>query len=202
MTKPFAILAAIVVCAFLGGTWFLTRSQGPDCGSGTVGGGAVGGPFTLIDEGGATVTDADVITGPTLVYFGYTFCPDVCPFDTARNAEAVEILSGRGYEVKPVFISVDPKRDTPEVMRDFTEYVHPGMLGLTGSPEQVAAAARAYRAYYKAQAPEAGQEDFYLVDHSTFTYLMTPSGFLDFFRRDETPEQMADRTQCLLDANS
>lgn len=202
MTKRFAILAAIAVVVFLGGTWFLTRAQGPDCGSGTISGGAVGGPFTLLDEDGATVTDADVITGPTLVYFGYTFCPDVCPFDTARNAEAVEILSGRGYEVKPVFISVDPRRDTPEVMREFTEYVHPGMLGLTGSAEQVADAARAYRAYYKAQAPEAGQEEFYLVDHSTFTYLMTPAGFLDFFRRDETPEQMADRTQCLLDANS
>ena len=111
----------------------------------------IGGPFELVSETGETVTDADVIDKPTLIYFGYTFCPDVCPLDAARNAAAVDILEERGDMVKPVFISVDPARDTPEVLAEFTDYLHPRMVGLTGSPEQVRAASKAYRTYYQAQ---------------------------------------------------
>ncbi len=101
---------------------------------------------------GETVTDADVLTGPSLIYFGYTFCPDVCPLDTARNAEAIDILEERGQMVTPVFISIDPERDTPEVVGDFAVNLHERMIGLTGSPEQVAAASKAYKTYYKAHA--------------------------------------------------
>ena len=162
------------------------------------GSGSIGGPFTLVSETGETVTDKDVITEPTLVYFGYTFCPDVCPLDTVRNADAVEILSARGYEVTPVFISVDPARDTPDVMKDFTANIHPKMLGLTGSPEQIAAAAKAYAAYYRAHEAE---DEFYLVDHSTFTYLVLPeAGFVEFFRRDISEDVLAERVSCFLDA--
>src|SRR3989338_3381074 len=102
-------------------------------------------------ETGKTVTDKDVITKPSLVYFGYTFCPDVCPLDNARNADAVDILEEKGFEVTPVFISVDPERDTPEVVRDFTDNLHPRMIGLTGSAEQVKAASLAYKTYFKKQ---------------------------------------------------
>ncbi len=200
MTQRFAILAAVVVVAFLGVVFFITRSSDTPCGTGQIAGGSVGGPFTLVDENGQTVTDTDVIDAPALIYFGYTFCPDICPLDNARNAEAVTLLEERGVMVKPVFISVDPKRDTPEVMKEFTDYLHPRMLGLTGSADQVKTAARAYRAYFKAHEPEEGQEEFYLVDHSTFTYLMTPEdGFLQFFRREVTGEEMADQVQCFLD---
>jgi protein SCO1/2 len=150
-----------------------------------------------VDETGKTVTDKDVITKPSLVYFGYTFCPDVCPLDNARNADAVDILEEKGFEVTPVFISVDPERDTPEVVRDFTDNLHPRMIGLTGSAEQVKAASLAYKTYFKKQ--DSGDE-FYLMDHSTFTYLVLPDkGFVDFFQRDDTAEQMAERVGCFLD---
>lgn len=203
MTRLYAGLAVGVIAALLGWTGYLIyaeRAADPfaQCRGSTVGGGDIGGPFTLVDETGATVTDKDVITRPTLVYFGYTFCPDICPLDNARNAEAVDLLKERGVDVTPVFISIDPERDTPDVLRDFTDSLHPDMIGLTGSAEQVKAASMAYRTYYKKQ--ESGDE-YYLMDHSTFTYLVLPeAGFVDFFRRESTPAEMADRVACFVGA--
>jgi protein SCO1/2 len=206
MTRGYAIAAGLVVAVLLGlsAGYLLWPRGGTDrfaqC-RGTVvsgGAGAIGGPFTLVDQTGRTVTDAEVITRPALVYFGYTFCPDVCPFDVARNAEAVDILEELGHEVTPVFISVDPARDTPEVLADFAAAMHPRMIALTGSAEQVRAAAAAYRAFYRKQD---GDAEFYLVDHSTFTYLVVPeAGFLEFFRRDVSPDEMAQRVACFLEA--
>jgi protein SCO1/2 len=173
------------------------------CRSSTVIGGAgtIGGPFTLISETGETVTDADVITEPSLLYFGYTFCPDVCPLDTVRNAEAVDILDANGYRTQPVFITVDPNRDTPDVVDDFTANIHERMLGLTGTPEQTDAAADAYRVYYRSQ--DDGADPYYLVDHSAFTYLVLPEyGFVEFFPRETTPAEMAEGVQCFIDAAS
>ena len=94
------------------------------------------------------------------LYFGYTYCPDICPLDNARNAEAVDILEERGYDVQPAFITIDPARDTPEVVREFSETLHPRMVGLTGSEEQIKAASLAYKTYYKKQ--EDGDPQFYL----------------------------------------
>ena len=210
MTRTLAIAASVSVIALLGATYYMTQMRGTgdvfaQCRSGAVAGGsgAIGGDFTLVDETGQTVTSAEVLTQPSLIYFGYTFCPDICPMDTARNAEAVEILEKRGVMVRPVFISVDPTRDTPQVLAEFTDYMHPRMLGLTGSPEQVKAASTAYRTYYKAQEPEEGAEDYYLVDHSTFSYLTLPGhGFVEFFRRDISPEAMADTIECFVTAGS
>lgn len=208
MSQKLAIGAALAAGAVLIGTFGYTQFAGSggdalaECRVGAVAGGGadIGGPFELVDETGKTVTDKDVITKPTLVYFGYTFCPDVCPLDTNRNGEAAVLLEERGYDVGTVFISIDPERDTPEKLAEFTDVMHPEMLGLTGTPEQVKAASMAYRTYYKKQEPEEGDEAFYLVDHSTFTYLMTPEqGFVDFFKREESPEQMANRVQCFVD---
>lgn len=206
MTRIIAIGSAVALAVLLGGIYWMTMTGDPDdkfaqCrGSNVAGGaGAIGGPFELVSETGETVTEKEVIDQPALIYFGYTFCPDVCPIDVARNAQAVEILEERGEMVKPVFISVDPRRDTPEVVGDFTANLHPRMLGLTGSPEQVKAASQAYRTYYNAQDSE--DDEYYLVDHSTMTYLVFPeTGFADFFRRDASAEEMADRVQCFLDA--
>lgn len=205
MSKFYAIAAAGVVAALLGGTFLATQMNRSDdvfaqCRASQSAGGAIGGPFELVDETGATVTDADVITGPTLIYFGYTFCPDVCPLDNLRNAQAVSILDEQGVEVTPVFISIDPERDTVDVVREFTDNFHDRMIGLTGSPEQVRAASQAYRTYYSKQDTD---DEFYLVDHTTMSYIVFPEqGFQEFYRRDVTPEQMAESLACFVDAAS
>ena len=202
MTKTYAALAAASVVGLLAGTArYVFLAQDDDefaqCRGGQVGGGDIGGPFSLVDPTGTTVTDAEVLTKPSLIYFGYTFCPDVCPLDAARNAEAVDILEEQGFDVTPVFITVDPERDTPQVMGEFAANLHPKMVGLTGSPEQVRAASQAYKTFYRKQ--EGGDPDYYLVDHSTFTYLTLPGvGCVDFFRRDDTADQMAERVACFV----
>jgi protein SCO1/2 len=198
----YAVFGVVAVAGLLSGTIYTVLSKSnsnpfADCGGGAIAGGEIGGPFTLIDEDAKTVTEADIITKPTLVYFGYTFCPDVCPMDAARNAAAVDILDAAGYDVTPIFITIDPARDTPEALRDFTANLHPKMIGLTGTEAQIKAASMAYKTYYQKQE---GDPKYYLVDHSTFTYLMAPNGgFLDFFDRDATAETMATRTACFLD---
>ncbi len=195
MVRGLAAAAAVIVIAGLGVTYYFAVSE-PEmssCASSTVAG-DIGGPFELVNQNGETVTDADVITEPTLVYFGYTFCPDVCPFDVARNADAIDILLKRGVSATPVFITIDPERDTVDILSDYAANMHDRMIALTGTPEQVAAASKAYKTYYKAQYDGT---DEYLVDHSTFTYLVMPGeGFVEFFRRETTAEQIADSVAC------
>jgi len=203
MTKIAAIAAAVVAVIAvitIAAMTILPRSddQFASCRSTAVAGSAsLGGPFELLDSEGRTVTDKDIITEPTLIYFGYTYCPDVCPLDADRNATAVDILAERGLSVTPVFISIDPARDTPQVVGEFADNMHDKMIGLTGSPEQVKAASTAYRTYYNAH--KAG-DDEYLVDHSTFSYLVLPeTGFVEFFRRELPPEDLADKIGCFVD---
>lgn len=189
--------ATLALAAGLGlYTWQSSFDASTPCGDTAVAGSTIGGPFELVSETGQTVTDTDVITKPTLVYFGYTFCPDVCPLDSARNAQAAYILEEQGLDLGTVFISIDPARDTVEVVRDYTDNFHEDMIGLTGSAEQVKAASQAYKTYYRAQE---GDPEYYLVDHSTQTYLMFPeTGFATFFRRDSTPEQVAEVAACFI----
>lgn len=199
MLRTIAIAATVTAIGGLGAAYYLGQpaDELAQCSGSTVAGGDIGGPFELVNGAGQTVTDTDVITEPTLVYFGYTFCPDVCPFDVARNADAVDVLAERGVSVTPLFITVDPQRDTQEIVADYAFNMHEKMIALTGSDEQIAAASKAYKTYYKAQYDGT---DEYLVDHSTFTYLVMPErGFVEFFRRDATVEQIADTTQCFVD---
>lgn len=203
-TRTTAILAGAVLAAVIGGTLAYVMTGGTedrfdDCRASKVAGGAeqIGGPLELVSETGETVTETEIFTRPSLLYFGYTYCPDVCPLDTVRNAEAVDLLKERGFDVQPVFVSVDWGRDDAQSMADFTYNIHPDMLGLTGSEEQIRAASKAYRTYFSIRDPE---DEYYLIDHSTFTYLVLPeSGFLEFFRRELTPEQLADGVQCFLE---
>ena len=203
MTKLYASVAAAAVAALLGGSFLYIQMQRSgdvfaECRQGQIAGGDIGGPFTLVNTAGQPVTDKEVLTKPSLVYFGYTFCPDVCPLDMMRNIEAVDLLQERGGDVSPVFISIDPERDTPETLADYASNMHPKLIALTGSPDQVKAAAQAYKTIYKKQ--ETGDE-FYLVDHMTFTYLMLPGeGFVDFFRREITSDQMAESVACFVEA--
>lgn len=205
MSKVYALSAAAVAVAALAGMAgyaFLGGSSSADplaqCRSGQVGGADIGGPFTLVNKDGATVTDKDVLTGPTLVYFGYTFCPDVCPLDMSRNGDVLDLLAEKGQKVNLLFITVDPDRDTPQVAAEFAQNIHPDAIGLSGSAEQIAAAAKAYRAYYKKQESD---DEYYLVDHSAFTYLMLPgTGFADFYKHGAPAEEVAQGVSCMLDA--
>ena len=193
-----AIFGTATLAAAAGlGVYLWQATQAPEpCGDTSVAGAAIGGPFTLVSETGETVTDTDVITEPSLLYFGYTFCPDVCPLDSMRNAQAAYMLEDEGITLNTVFISVDPDRDTVEVVRDFTDNFHEDMIGLTGTPEQVKAASQAYRTYYRKADDD---PEFYLVDHSTQTYLMFPeTGFATFFRNDTPAERVAEVSACFI----
>ena len=161
------------------------------------GGVTFGGPFTLISETGETVTDTDVIDRPALIYFGYTFCPDVCPLDVVRNAEAIDLLEERGLEVRPVFITIDPARDTPEVVGAFTDGMHENMLGLTGSPEAIKAALSAYGGTASKMDDD---PEYYLMAHSTLTYLAMPGeGVVALFTRTLGPEEMSEKIACFIE---
>ena len=198
MTRGWVWLATAVLAVLVLGpvAWWQLAGPDPRCGGTVVGGGSIGGPFTLVDQTGRTVTEAEVLSEPALVYFGYTYCPDICPFDVARNADAVDLLAEEGFDVRPVFITVDPARDTVESLRDYAGYMHPDLVALTGTEAQVDAAADAYRVYYSRGE---GEGDSYLVDHSTNTYLMLPdTGFADAMGRDLTAEEVAERTACYL----
>ena len=209
LSKKILIIASIVLAGFLFCIWlatlpagnFFKRSDDPfaECRTTQIVGsaGTIGGPFSLINQDGKKVSEKEVIKEPSFVYFGYTFCPDVCPLDSARNAEAVDLLAQQGLPATPIFISIDPKRDTPEVVAEFTKWLHPKMIGLTGTAEQVKAASKAYRTYYRADDQE--DAEFYLVDHSTMTYLMLPEyGFVEFFRRDESANTLAEKAACFI----
>jgi protein SCO1 len=205
MTRTYAIAAAAGLAALLGGVasyvWFAASNDGKyaQCGEGQAIGASIGGPFTLVDQKGTTVTEKDVLKGPALVYFGYTFCPDVCPLDAQRNADAVDILAKKGLEVTPVFITIDPARDTPQVLADWTSAIHPKMIGLTGTPEQIKAVSAAYKTYYKQQSSD---DENYLMDHSIYTYLMLPDiGFAEFFDRDIPADKLAEKVGCFLNAS-
>jgi protein SCO1 len=204
MTKLYAGVAAAAVAAFLGASaWYVLDNRSDDafaaCRQGQIAGGDIGGPFTLVNTAGKTVTDAEVLAKPALVYFGYTFCPDVCPLDMARNVEAVDKLDAKGIDVTPVFITIDPDRDTAEALADYAANLHPKLVALTGSDAQIQAASQAYKTFYKRR--EAGDE-FYLMDHSTFTYLVLPgTGFVDFYRRETTSDQMAESVACFVQAS-
>ena len=201
----FAAFAGAAVVVTLAVTFAITQVTMPakrfeDCIEGSVAGGNIGGPFELMDHRGQMVTDAQVLDRPALVYFGYTFCPDVCPMDVARNVVAVEILADADVTVKPVFITIDPARDTVDYLADFVANNHPEMVGLTGTAEQIAKIARAYKVYYRKQPSE--DEDYYLMDHSSFSYFMVPDvGFVDFLRSDLPAEVVADRLACVLRAS-
>ena len=205
-TRYYAAAAGAVTAAALLGFAVIPalRSGGDvfaDCRETAVSGGngAIGGPFSLTDEDGRPVTEADVLKKPALVYFGFSFCPDVCPTDLSRNAQAVDALQEVGYDVTPVFISVDPARDTPAALKDFTDALHPRMIGLTGTAEQISAAAKAYKTFYRV--PEAPEDMNYLVDHMTYTYLMLPSvGFAEFFSSEDSADEVAKRAACFIDA--
>jgi len=153
---------------------------------------SIGGPFTLLDGKGRTVTDADFHGKFMLIYFGYTYCPDVCPTTLGLMAQAVDKLSeSERDQVVPIFITVDPERDTPAVVKDYAAAFSPRMVGLTGSVAQITEVEKAYKVYAAKAAGENGGA--YSVDHSSIIYLMGPDGrFIAHFAHGVTVDQMVE----------
>ena len=159
----------------------------------------IGGPFTLVDQAGRTVTDKDFRGQYLMIYFGYTYCPDVCPTSLTNMSDALDLLGEKGAEVTPMLITIDPARDTSEHLREYATYFHPRLHALTGSPEQIAAVAKAYRVYYSKVKQEDETEDDYLMDHSSVTYVMGPDGqFRLHFSHGTDAETIASRLRDLL----
>ena len=151
----------------------------------------IGGPFTLVDGEGRAVSEQTFRGKYMLVYFGYTFCPDVCPTTLNQVADALDRLGAKADRIVPVFISIDPKRDTPGVVKEFAAAFSPRLVGLTGNAEQVGKVARAYRVYFAERRTGPGVND-YAMDHSSILYLMGPDGaFIGPLRAEATGEQMA-----------
>jgi protein SCO1/2 len=151
----------------------------------------IGGPFALTDQNGARRTEADFRGKLMLVYFGFTYCPDVCPTDLQQMGLAVDRLGSAGETVQPIFVTVDPERDTAAHLRDYLPLFHPRFVGLTGEPTAVQEAARAYRVYYKKVTWDDGSD--YTVDHSAFIYLMDRDGsYLGFFPPGTPAERLAE----------
>ncbi len=183
-------LVAVATAALVGSQLLLPAAQsGGGQSTGTV---PIGGPFSLVDQNGRRVSEQDFRGRYMLVYFGYTFCPDICPLGLQTITQAIDGLpSDRQEQVVPVFITVDPERDTVEVMRNYVTSFHPRLVGLTGSKAEVDQALRAWRVYAQKAEPKDGS---YLVDHSTFTYLMGPDGhYVTHFGHATTADEMTDR---------
>ncbi|WP_427454088.1 SCO family protein [Litorimonas sp. WD9-15] len=166
---------------------------------------AIGGPFTLVDTTGATVTEADLLGKPHLIYFGFAFCPDVCPTALSKLGAAETLLGERGDEVGYILFTVDPERDTAEKLAEYVAFdpFPRGLKGFTGTPEQVDAAKAVYRVASSKIMPDGspvpeGNMD-YTVDHSDIIYLMGADGqFVDFFSARSTPQDIAIRVRKVL----
>ena len=180
----YGVLGLLMAVLLIGTGGFLWLSSGGSTG-------LVGGPFTLVNGDGKTVTEQTFRGRFMLIYFGYTFCPDVCPTTLNNVADAMEKLGPKAARVQPLFITVDPKRDTPQVVKDYAEAFGANIVGLTGSPDQVARAAKAYRVYYAEHRNGSGPDD-YTMDHSSLLYLMSPDGtFIAPVRADQSGDEMA-----------
>jgi len=155
---------------------------------------SLGGAFDLVNQAGQPVTERDFAGRWLLVYFGFTYCPDVCPTELGIMASALDAMGPAGEAVTPILITIDPQRDTPDQLADYVSRFHPRMLGLTGTPEQIAAAARRYRVYFaRVQRPDMTD---YLMDHSSFIYLVGPDARVRaLFRPETSPETIAAAVQ-------
>jgi protein SCO1/2 len=164
------------------------------------GGVSVGGPFALTNHHGAAVTDASYRGRWMLVYFGYTFCPDVCPTELQTIAGALDKLGPQADQIAPLFVTVDPERDTAAALADYVKLFDDRIVGLTGTPDQIAAVARAYRVYYaKATSKDSST---YLMNHSSLMYLMGPDGkFRALFRQGMSSQALADAIHTQMSAS-
>jgi len=196
MTKPLACaIAASLLLAACGNSTDAPPPEPPLAGA------SIGGPFTLTDTAGKSVSWSDFAGKYRVVYFGYAYCPDVCPMDVQRIMKGYELFRASEPEmaaqVQPIFITVDPERDTPKLLKGYVENFGPTFIGLTGTPQQIADVARAYRVYFQKVPGKDGGP--YLMDHSSIVYLLDRNGrFVTHFTHEAKAEQIAAGVQRLL----
>jgi protein SCO1/2 len=182
----YAIMGLLLAVLLVGAGGFLWLSD--NGGNSPI---SIGGPFTLQDGSGKPVTDHDFRGKYMLVYFGYTFCPDVCPTTLNAVADAMDKLGPAASHIQPLFITVDPKRDTPAVVKQYAAAFGPRIEGLTGTAEEIAQVAKEYRVYYAEHRTGPGPND-YSMDHSSVLYLMSPDGrFVAPVRADQSGDEIA-----------
>jgi protein SCO1/2 len=199
-TPPRYALLAIAFAGLLvvgaGVLLALAMRETPRGAAGTALASAIGGPFHLIDQNGKPVSDADLKGKWQLVFFGYTHCPDTCPTALNEIALALDRLGMKRDEVEIVFITVDPERDTPDVLKSYVQSFDAPIIALTGSPDAVAQAAKAYRVFYAKHPRGDGDYD---MDHSAVIYVMNPEGrFTATFTPDSSADSIVQRLQKLL----
>lgn len=193
-----AVLSLVALAASAGIAYWqvsnelAARQQTADAAVSPYAAAGVGGPFELVDHSGQTVTDEAFRGRFMLIYFGYTYCPDVCPTELYEMVTAVDMLGDAAAGVQPVFVSVDPERDTIEKIADYVALFHPDLIGMTGSAEQIDAMTQAYRVFFrKVDSPDFAD---YLIDHSAQIFLVGPDGLMrDMFSPGISPETMAER---------
>jgi cytochrome oxidase Cu insertion factor (SCO1/SenC/PrrC family) len=180
----------LLVAALAGGLLWHESESVPGLGrTVTTGQALVGGPFRLVDQNGKSVSDQDFRGHAMLIYFGYSFCPDVCPTTLQVMADAIGKLGDKAARVTPVFITIDPERDTPKVLKEYMAAFGPNFVGLTGTPEQIQAVEKRYRVYAEKK-PLAGGK--YGMDHSSVLYLMGPDGRLvTYYDEAISPDNLA-----------
>ena len=180
----------LLVAALAGGVLWYQSEQVPQLGRVVSTGKLdVGGPFRLTDQNGQPRSDADFRGKYMLIYFGYSFCPDVCPTTLAVMAQALEKLGNKSRQVAPILITIDPERDTPKVLEDYVKAFGPSFVGLTGSADEIKAVEKKYRVYAVKKPLEGGN---YGMDHSSVIYLMGPDGKLvSFYDEAISPDDLA-----------
>ncbi len=193
MRRPFLL---IIVAGFLFGALvgaaIMIYNAGTQPRVVTSGKALIGGPFKLIGKDGKTVTDQDFRGRYMLVFFGFTHCPDICPAELQVMSTALDDLGSDADKVVPIFITLDPERDTPDAVNAYVENFGPNFVGLTGSPEAIDKAAKAYRVTYQKFQDES-MGDNYSIDHSALVYLMGPDGkFVTHIPYGTPPEKMAE----------
>ena len=178
-------LLILLVLSIGTGLWIYKQTKNNNLNKATL----VGGSYSLTDHNGKEVTDKSFSDKFKIIYFGYTFCPDICPTGLAVISQALDLLGNKAKRIKPIFITVDPKRDNVEIMAEYHNHFHPSFSNLTGTLDQIRRVAKLYRVYYKKS--DASEAENYLMDHSSIMYVLSPEGeYINHFGPQITPEQI------------
>lgn len=197
LARAVLIACLLVVAVLLGVVGWRLLERGSEEGAGGVA--AIGGPFSLVDQNGVRRTDADFRGQIMLVFFGFTHCPDICPTGLQTVTDALDALGADAAKVTPVFVTVDPARDSVEQMKAYAANFHPRLVALTGSEAEVAEAARAYRIYYAQVKADDAAPGEYTMDHSALIYVMGPDGaYLTHFTPEDTAETIVAKLRAYL----